>query len=192
MLTASFARGQSKLHPVSWLRWCRLAIPCHRRLARHRGRARHQTLGQGLARVQRLAATPAGTQTARPHRILPGGRRRRHHLLPARRTHPPSGAPQQPGCGACALTDRCWRNCSNKSRCTRWRNCCYYGPTRPAAVEHAITSHGLAGAMASAQTTPMDIRLAMMGACYTTSEKSMCKPQYLNGENPRDLVGHKF
>ena len=64
--------------------------------------------------------------------------------------------------------------------------------TRPAAIEHAVQAMALAGAMASAQTTPMDIRLAMMGGLLHDIGEVYVQPQYLNGENPRDLVGHKF
>lgn len=63
--------------------------------------------------------------------------------------------------------------------------------TRPGAVAHAVQAMALAGAMANAQTTPMDIRLAMMGGLLHDIGEVYVQPQYLDGERPRDLIGYK-
>lgn len=63
--------------------------------------------------------------------------------------------------------------------------------TRPGAVEHAVQAMALAGAMAQSQTTPMDVRLAMMGGLLHDIGEAYVQPQYLDGEKPRDVVGHK-
>ncbi len=63
--------------------------------------------------------------------------------------------------------------------------------TRPGAVEHAVQAMALAGALAQAQATPMDVRLAMMGGLLHDIGEVYVQPAYRDGENPRDLVGHK-
>lgn len=63
--------------------------------------------------------------------------------------------------------------------------------TRPGAVEHAVQAMALAGAMATAQTTPVDVRQAMMGGLLHDIGEVYVQPQYLVNENPRDLTGHK-
>lgn len=63
--------------------------------------------------------------------------------------------------------------------------------TRPGAVEHAVQAMALAGVMATAQNTPMDARLAMMGGLLHDIGEVYVQPQYLDGERPCDTVGHK-
>lgn len=63
--------------------------------------------------------------------------------------------------------------------------------TRPGAMEHAMQAMALAGAMAQAQSTPMDIRLAMLGGLLHDIGEAYVQPQYLQGEDPRDVLGYK-
>lgn len=63
--------------------------------------------------------------------------------------------------------------------------------TRPGAVEHAVKAMALAGGIAQAQNTPVDVRLAMMGGLLHDIGEAYVQPQYLVGEKPLDLLGHK-
>lgn len=63
--------------------------------------------------------------------------------------------------------------------------------TRPGAIEHAVKAMALAGGMAQAQSTPVDVRLAMMGGLLHDIGEAYVQPQYLDGEKPLDLLGHK-
>lgn len=63
--------------------------------------------------------------------------------------------------------------------------------TRPGAVEHAVQAMALAGVMATAQNTPMDARLAMIGGLLHDIGEVYVQPQYLDGERPNDTVGYK-
>lgn len=63
--------------------------------------------------------------------------------------------------------------------------------TRPGAVEHAVQAMALAGAMAYVQASPMDVRLAMLGGLLHDIGEVYVQPQYLTGQQPRDLVGHQ-
>lgn len=63
--------------------------------------------------------------------------------------------------------------------------------TRPGAVEHAVQAMALAGAMAHTQSTPMDARLAMLGGLLHDIGEVYVQAQYLDGERPRDVLGHK-
>lgn len=63
--------------------------------------------------------------------------------------------------------------------------------TRPGAVDHAVQAMALAGAMAQAQSSPMDMRLAMLGGLLHDIGEAYTQPQYLDGQEPLDLLGHK-
>lgn len=63
--------------------------------------------------------------------------------------------------------------------------------TRPGAIEHAVQAMALAGGIAQAQSTPMDVRLAMMGGLLHDIGEAYVQPQYLDGQKPRDVVGYK-
>ena len=63
--------------------------------------------------------------------------------------------------------------------------------TRPGFVDHAVRAMALAGGMAQAQSTPVDVRLAMMGGLLHDIGEVYVQPQYLDGERPLDLLGHK-
>lgn len=63
--------------------------------------------------------------------------------------------------------------------------------TRPNAVQHAVQAMALAGGMAQAQISPVDIRLAMLGGLLHDIGEAYVQPQYLDGEQPLDLLGHK-
>lgn len=64
--------------------------------------------------------------------------------------------------------------------------------TRPGAINHAVKAMALAGSMAQAQSTPVDARLAMMGGLLHDIGEAYVQPQYLDGEKPLDLLGHKY
>lgn len=63
--------------------------------------------------------------------------------------------------------------------------------TRPGAIAHAVRAMALAGGMAQAQSTPVDVRLAMLGGLLHDIGEAYVQPQYLDGEKPLDLLGHK-
>lgn len=63
--------------------------------------------------------------------------------------------------------------------------------TRPGFVAHAVRAMALAGGMAQAQNTPVDVRLAMMGGLLHDIGEVYVQPQYLDGDKPLDLLGHK-
>ena len=63
--------------------------------------------------------------------------------------------------------------------------------TRPGAVEHAVRAMAMAGGMAHAQSLPVDMRLAMLGGLLHDIGEAYIQPQYLDGEEPLDLLGHK-
>ncbi|MEO7104996.1 MAG: HD domain-containing phosphohydrolase, partial [Rhodoferax sp.] len=63
--------------------------------------------------------------------------------------------------------------------------------TRPGAIEHAVQAMALAGGMAQAQSLPLDVRLAMLGGLLHDIGEAYIQPQYLDGEEPLDLLGHQ-
>ena len=63
--------------------------------------------------------------------------------------------------------------------------------TRPGAIEHAVRAMALAGGLAHAQSLPVDMRLAMLGGLLHDIGEAYIQPQYLDGEEPLDLLGHK-
>lgn len=63
--------------------------------------------------------------------------------------------------------------------------------TRPGAIDHAVQAMALAGGMAQAQASPVDMRLAMLGGLLHDIGEAYIQPQYLDGEEPLDLLGHK-
>ncbi|MES2952633.1 MAG: HD domain-containing phosphohydrolase [Pseudomonadota bacterium] len=63
--------------------------------------------------------------------------------------------------------------------------------TRPGAIDHAVRAMALAGGMAHAQSSPVDMRLAMLGGLLHDIGEAYIQPQYLDGEEPLDLLGHK-
>ncbi|MES2584895.1 MAG: HD domain-containing phosphohydrolase [Pseudomonadota bacterium] len=63
--------------------------------------------------------------------------------------------------------------------------------TRPGAVDHAVRAMALAGGMAQAQSSPVDVRLAMLGGLLHDIGEAYIQPQYLDGDEPLDLLGHK-
>ncbi len=63
--------------------------------------------------------------------------------------------------------------------------------TRPNAIAHAVQAMALAGGMAHAQSSPVDMKLAMLGGLLHDIGEAYIQPQYLDGEEPLDLLGHK-
>ena len=63
--------------------------------------------------------------------------------------------------------------------------------TRPSAVAHAVRAMALAGGIAQAQSLPVDVRLAMLGGLLHDIGEAYIQPQYLNGQEPLDLIGHQ-
>jgi hypothetical protein len=63
--------------------------------------------------------------------------------------------------------------------------------TRPGAIEHAVQAMALAGGMAQAQSLPVDVRLAMLGGLLHDIGEAYIQPQYLDGQEPLDLLGHQ-
>ncbi len=63
--------------------------------------------------------------------------------------------------------------------------------TRPDSVTHAVQAMALAGGMAMAQNSPVDVRLAMLGGLLHDLGEAYIQAQYLDGEEPLDLLGHK-
>jgi hypothetical protein len=63
--------------------------------------------------------------------------------------------------------------------------------TRPGAIEHAVQAMALAGGMAQAQSLPVDVRLAMLGGLLHDIGEAYIQPQYLDGQEPLDLMGHQ-
>jgi len=63
--------------------------------------------------------------------------------------------------------------------------------TRPGAIIHAVRSMALAGGMAQAQSSPVDVRLAMLGGLLHDIGEAYIQPQYLDSQEPLDLLGHK-
>lgn len=63
--------------------------------------------------------------------------------------------------------------------------------TRPGAIPHAVQAMALAGGLAQAQSSPVDMRLAMLGGLLHDIGEAYIQPQYLDGEEPLDLLGHK-
>ncbi len=64
--------------------------------------------------------------------------------------------------------------------------------TRPDSLTHAVRAMALAGAMAQAQSSPVDTRLAMLGGLLHDIGEVYIQPQYLHGNQPLDLLGHKY
>jgi hypothetical protein len=62
--------------------------------------------------------------------------------------------------------------------------------TRPGALDHAVQAMALAGGMAQAQSLPVDVRLAMLGGLLHDIGEAYIQPQYLDGQEPLDLLGH--
>lgn len=63
--------------------------------------------------------------------------------------------------------------------------------TRPQALTHAVMGMVLAGSIAQAQSTPMDMRLALLGGLLHDVGETYIQPQYLDHDGDLDLVGHK-
>jgi hypothetical protein len=63
--------------------------------------------------------------------------------------------------------------------------------TRPDSIAHAVQSMALAGGMAMAQNSPVDVRLAMLGGLLHDIGEAYIQAQYLDGQEPLDLLGHK-
>jgi hypothetical protein len=63
--------------------------------------------------------------------------------------------------------------------------------TRPNTLPHAVIAMALAGAMASAQRSVVDVRQAMLGGLLHDIGEVYIQPQYLNPCVALDLVGHK-
>jgi hypothetical protein len=63
--------------------------------------------------------------------------------------------------------------------------------TRPGAIEHAVQAMALAGGMAQAQSLPVDVRLAMLGGLLHDIGEAYIQPQYLDGQEPLDLMGYQ-
>lgn len=63
--------------------------------------------------------------------------------------------------------------------------------TRPGSIAHAVRAMAMAGGMAQAQATPVDMRLAMLGGLLHDIGEAYIQPQYLDDGEPLDLLGHK-
>ena len=63
--------------------------------------------------------------------------------------------------------------------------------TRPEAIEHAVQAMALAGGIAQSQSLPVDVRLAMLGGLLHDIGEAYIQPQYLDSDEPLDLLGHK-
>ena len=63
--------------------------------------------------------------------------------------------------------------------------------TRPSTLPHAVVAMALAGAMAAARGTAVDVRTAMLGGLLHDIGEAYIQPQYLDVVGPLDLVGHK-
>jgi len=63
--------------------------------------------------------------------------------------------------------------------------------TRPGSIAHAVRAMAMAGGMAQAQATPVDMRLAMLGGLLHDIGEAYIQPQYLDDSEPLDLLGHK-
>jgi len=63
--------------------------------------------------------------------------------------------------------------------------------TRPSTLPHAVVAMALAGAMAAAHGTAVDVRMAMLGGLLHDIGEAYIQPQYLDVVGPLDLVGHK-
>lgn len=63
--------------------------------------------------------------------------------------------------------------------------------TRPGGISHAVRAMALAGSMAHAESTPVDMRLAMLGGLLHDIGEAYIQPQYLDDQEPLDLLGHK-
>jgi len=63
--------------------------------------------------------------------------------------------------------------------------------TRPDSLPHAVRAMALAGAMAQAQSSPVDTRLAMLGGLLHDIGEAYIQPQYLDSNLPLDLLGYK-
>lgn len=63
--------------------------------------------------------------------------------------------------------------------------------TRPQALAHSITTMALAGCIAQAQSSPIDVRLALLGGLLHDIGETYIQPQYLDHDGDLDLLGHK-
>lgn len=63
--------------------------------------------------------------------------------------------------------------------------------TRPDTLPHAVAAMALAGAMACGRSALVDTRLAMLGGLLHDIGEAYIQPQYLDDEEPLDLLGHK-
>ena len=63
--------------------------------------------------------------------------------------------------------------------------------TRPASLPHAVQAMALAGAMAQAQSLPVDTRLAMLGGLLHDIGETYIQPHYLDSNHALDLLGYK-
>lgn len=63
--------------------------------------------------------------------------------------------------------------------------------TRPQALTHAITTMVLAGCMAQSQSSPTDVRLALLAGLLHDVGETYIQPQYLDHDGDLDIVGHK-
>ncbi|MBK6294926.1 MAG: HD domain-containing protein [Rhodoferax sp.] len=63
--------------------------------------------------------------------------------------------------------------------------------TRSGGMSHALHAMALAGGMAHAQSSPVDIRLAMLGGLLHDIGEVYIQPLYLDDEQPLDLLGHQ-
>lgn len=63
--------------------------------------------------------------------------------------------------------------------------------TRPGGIAHAVRAMAMAGGMAHAQSSPVDMRLAMLGGLLHDIGEAYIQPQYLDDEQPLDLLGHQ-
>ena len=63
--------------------------------------------------------------------------------------------------------------------------------TRPETLPHAVAGMALAGAIAHTQSTPVDMRLAMLGGLLHDIGEAYIQPTYLDRSTPLDLLGYK-
>lgn len=63
--------------------------------------------------------------------------------------------------------------------------------TRPQALVHAVMTMALAGCIAHLQSSPIDVRLALLGGLLHDVGETYIQPQYLDHDGDLDLVGYK-
>ena len=193
MHATEFTQGQSEANPdfVAALVQASASLR-HRGVARHCRRAWHQAVGQGLpvsgALQQRLLErklrTPIESCLVAEDGVTPFYL---HHalgkLLGAKHRAGTRTAATRPAAGKAAQA-----NPPAPGGPTPAHHRVGNAPGRSGACR---TSHGPGWCPRPGPSHPMDARLAMMGGLLHDIGEVYVQPAYRDGENPRDLVGHK-